>query len=78
MKTLLFIMQLIPTLIELIKALEAVIPVGGQGKEKLEAIRKIIESTYDGAKEVWPVIEKAIEAIVTLFNKTGVFNTTAK
>jgi hypothetical protein len=78
MKTLLFIVQLIPALIELIKAIEAAIPASGQGREKLEAIRKIIEATYDGAKEMWPMIEKTIEAIVGLFNKTGIFTTSPK
>jgi hypothetical protein len=72
------VIQLIPALIELIKAIEAAIPESGKGKEKLEAIRNIIEITYDGAKEIWPMIEKIVATLVTMFNKTGVFITTPK
>ena len=35
--------------------------------------RKIIESTYEGAAEIWPTLEKVISAIVSMFNAVGIF-----
>jgi hypothetical protein len=73
MQTLLLVVQLIPALISLIKAIEEALPIAGIGAEKLAAIRAIIEATYDGAKAIWPTIETVIGIIVGLFNKTGIF-----
>ncbi len=47
----------------------------GLGAEKLAAVRKIIEATFEGASEIWPTIEKVISVLVGLFNSTGVFTT---
>lgn len=73
MKTFLLIVQLIPTLITLIKEIETVIPQGGQGQAKLSAVRGIMEATYDGFTEIWPAAEKVISTLINLFNTTGVF-----
>jgi len=75
MKVLLLVIQIIPALISVIKALEEALPKAGLGGEKLATIRQIIEATYEGASEIWPTLEKVIDAIVALFNKTGVFST---
>ena len=75
MKILLLIVQLIPALISLIKAIEDALPAAGLGAEKLAAVRKIIEATFEGASEIWPTIEKVIGVLVSLFNSTGVFTT---
>lgn len=73
MQTLLLIAQLIPAIIALIKAIEEALPSAGFGSEKLAAVREILENTYAGVKEIWPIIEKVIAVLVGLFNKTGVF-----
>jgi len=73
MQVLLLIAQLIPALIAMIKAIEEALPIAGMGSEKLAAVRQIIETAFEGAKETWPVIEKVIGILVTLFNSTGVF-----
>jgi hypothetical protein len=75
MKVFLLIVQLVPALISLIKAIEEALPAAGLGAEKLAAIRKILEAAFEGASEVWPVVEKVISVIVSLFNNTGVFST---
>lgn len=71
---------LLPTLIEAIKAIEAAVPQGGQGAAKLDAVRAIIQSGYNVAsaltpsfEQLWPVLSGIAGAVVTLFNKTGVF-----
>lgn len=73
MKVLLLVAQIVPALIGLIKSIEEALPEAGFGKDKLEAVRKIIESTYEGAAEIWPTLEKVISAIVTMFNAVGIF-----
>lgn len=67
------VLELIPALIAAIRAIEEAIPGQGQGEAKLAAIRQIIESGYSQAKDIWPLAEKAVAALVGLFNATGVF-----
>ena len=74
MKILLIIIQLIPVLIELLKAVEAAIPGEGKGEAKLAMVRGVIEAGYEGASEIWPSLEKVIAVIVKAFNATGVFS----
>jgi hypothetical protein len=73
MKTFLLIVQLIPSLITLVRDIEGAIPQSGQGAAKLAAVRGILEATYEGIAEVWPAVEKVISTLVTLFNTTGQF-----
>ena len=73
MKVLLLVAQIVPALIGLIKSIEEALPEAGFGKDKLAAVRKIIEATFEGASEIWPTLEKVISVLVALFNKTGVF-----
>jgi hypothetical protein len=73
MKTFLLIVQLIPSLITLVKDIEGAIPQSGQGAAKLAAVRGILEATYEGITEVWPAVEKVISTLVNLFNATGQF-----
>lgn len=67
------LLQLIPSIIAAIKALEEAIPGKGQGEAKLAAIREILESVSGQVATLWPFIEKAISVLVALFNATGVF-----
>ena len=78
MKYLLLVMQLVPSIIAAIKSLEDFIPASGAGKDKLAVLREIIESTYEGAKDAMPTIERVITMLVELANKYGVFKTTTK
>jgi len=67
------VLQLLPSIITAIKAIEEAIPGKGQGEMKLAAIREILESASGQVSMIWPLIEKAIGVLVGLFNKTGVF-----
>ena len=67
------ILQLLPSIITAIKAIEEAIPGQGKGELKLAAIREILESVSGQVATLWPYIEKAISVLVGLFNKTGTF-----
>lgn len=69
------ILSLLPAIIEAIKAIEAAIPGKGQGETKLAAVREILESVDAGAKDMWPIINTAITALVKMLNKSGEFET---
>ena len=74
MKTLLLVIQLIPAVINLIRAIEEAIPEAGFGAEKLKAVKEILQASYDGMTEIWPIVEKIIAIVVSMFNKTGKFS----
>lgn len=72
------VVQLLPYIIDTVKAVEAAIPAAGQGSAKLEAAKGIIMSVTDiatdvDAKNFASALDKAISMVVTLLNKTGVF-----
>lgn len=71
MSNVLAVLQLIPVLIQTIKAIEEAIPGSGQGKAKLEAVIQIMQSVNDAVKAL--PLESIIGALVNLFNATGVF-----
>ena len=71
--TAVMLLNLIPALITAMKALEEAFPVSGQGEEKSAAIREILAATNDKIDVYWPVIQKTINALAGLFNKTGTF-----
>lgn len=73
MATLLTILNLIPALIKVITAVEEALPASGAGKEKLDAIKEIVTTTYETGTTLWPTIEKVVAILVGLFNKTGIF-----
>jgi hypothetical protein len=73
MKTLLAIMQLIPALILVIKAIEEAIPGQGAGEQKLKMVREVMEVTDSSVTEIWPSLEKVIAVIVKTLKATGVF-----
>jgi len=72
-ETVKLILSIIPAIISAVKAIEDAIPATGAGKEKLSAVRQIIEAAYGQSISLWPVIEKTIGILVDLFNKTGTF-----
>ena len=72
------VVQLLPMIIDAVKAVEAAIPAAGQGSAKLEAVKSLVTSVADIAgdvdsKNLSSALDKAISLVVTLFNKTGVF-----
>ena len=73
------VVQLLPMLIDAVKAIEAAVPAAGQGSVKLEAVKNLVMSVADitqdvDSKNLGSAIEKATSLVVTLLNKTGVFS----
>jgi hypothetical protein len=67
------VLQLLPSIITGLKALEEAIPGHGKGEAKLAALRGILESVSAQVDVLWPAIEKVVGVLVGVFNKTGVF-----
>ncbi len=70
---LLQLLKIIPVLFEIIKSIEAALPEGGKGKEKLQLVRAFVENIFGDISEIWPNLEKIIATIVAFLNTTGVF-----
>lgn len=73
MKTLLVILQLLPALIDALRAIESIWPEAGKGAEKLAMLKELMEKIYPAINDVWPAIENTIAILVALFNKNGIF-----
>jgi hypothetical protein len=71
-----FVLGLIPTLIELVAAIEAAFPAGGNGALKLAFVKESLAELDAGAGQYWPVVSKIISMIVAFKNATGQFVTT--
>jgi hypothetical protein len=67
------ILQMIPAILEIIKSVEEQIPQSGKGNEKREYIKNVLTTVYPQVIEIWALVEKIINASVTLYNATGVF-----
>lgn len=67
------VLGLIPTILDIIKAVEAQIPETGKGKEKLEFLKNVLTTAYPQVVEIWGMVEKIITAAVTLYNATRSF-----
>ena len=74
MKNLLAILQIIPALIAVVRAVENAIPESGKGKDKLAMVRQMLEVSYAGIAELWPALEKVIGVMVSTFNQLKVFS----
>lgn len=77
MKYALLIIQLIPEIIKIVRAVEEVMPESGMGKEKLEFVREMLTKAHDGVTEAWPSIESVVGVIVKYLNQWGVFKKTS-
>ncbi len=77
MKKALIILQMIPALIEVIKAVESALPEGGKGKEKLALVKDMLSEAYGGINEVWPALEKIVARFVEFANAMGLFKKAA-
>jgi hypothetical protein len=80
LNTLKIILDLIPMIINVIKAIEEAIPGHGAGEQKLAMVRGVIEAGYKAGKDavmsfeqIWPILETTIKTIVAGLNATGVF-----
>lgn len=74
------VLSIFPLLIQAVKTLEAAVPQTGKGAEKLEALRSVLEVSYENSNKaygafeaVWPTLKSVAENIVKLFNSTGLF-----
>jgi hypothetical protein len=67
------ILQLVPAIIDAMRALEEAVPGKDQGGEKSAAIKGILEATNSQIGTYWPIIQKTIDILAGFFNKTGVF-----
>ena len=79
--TIKLILALLPSIIEAVRAIEAALPSGGQGAQKLALVRETLAAGFSVAgdavtsfESVWPAIERTVGAVVGLFNRTGQFN----
>lgn len=77
MKTLIMLLQLIPSIIAAVRAAEDFVPIPGQGKSKLDFVLGVITDVYEGAKDLIPGVIKIISRVVDLGNLTGVFKSSA-
>jgi len=78
MKTLLMVLQIVPLLIEVIRSVDRLIPVGGYGKEKLALVKAMLETAFNGITDIWPILEVIIAKVVAIANVTGAFKTDEK
>ena len=74
------LVELLPTIVSIIKQIEALIPQSGQGATKLAMTRELIEGAYKQATdisvsfdEVWPAIQRTITSLVATYNSLGIF-----
>ncbi len=73
MKTLIQIVQMLPSLISAVKAAEEFVPQPGQGKSKLDFVLGVISDTVGEIGDLIPAVTKIVARIVGLANATGVF-----
>lgn len=74
------ILALLPLLIQAIQTIESLVPSSSTGAVKLEAVKGIVQSSYNAAtdvtskfEEIWPAISGTVSSLVALFNATGIF-----
>jgi hypothetical protein len=78
------VLQILPMVIEIIKAIEQAIPDKGRGSEKQAMLNTMVEQAVmadpcvsnDIIPELMPAVESVTKTIVKTFNDTGVFETT--
>jgi hypothetical protein len=86
MNNLKLILQLIPLILMTVRSIEEQIPTGGAGKEKLGLILDIVQEGYETGliddatapkKNVLSLITKSASLVVSIFNRLGLFKTSA-
>lgn len=74
------ILSLLPLILEVVRAVEAALPEGGLGAQKLALVRQTLQAAFDVAEDsfgsfekLWPALERTVTAVVGVFNTAGVF-----
>jgi hypothetical protein len=87
MNKLTIILKLFPIILSAVQAVEAAIPLPGQGQKKLDLILNVIKQAYDASSELttsfsWDklvgVVVPMIAQIVELHNELGLFTKSAQ
>ena len=75
-----WVRKLWTTVVEIVKLIEETIPDDGAGQEKLAAFDVMLKAALEKADDIdesfdklRPVAHDIVEAVITLFNATGVF-----
>ena len=66
-------LQMILTIIEIVKIVEKMIPERDQGTNKLTLVRQLAEQAIGDITAMWPQIEELIASFVKLSNVAGSF-----
>lgn len=66
-------LQIVLTIIEIVKIVEKLLPESGQGAQKLTLVRQLSEQAVGDIGAMWPQIEGLIAAFVKLANAAGSF-----
>ena len=66
-------LQIVMTLIEIVKIVEKLIPESGQGATKLTLCRQLVEQAVGDISSMWPQLEALVGAFVKLSNAAGSF-----
>jgi len=67
---------LVPTLVQIIQALDVALPESGQGNVKLAALKSILQGAYSVStdagiafEKLWPAVETVVGGLVAMFKK---------
>lgn len=66
-------LNMILTVIEIVKLVEKLVPEQGQGRAKLELVRTTVEQAVGDVSAMWPQLEQLIGLFVKLANAVGTF-----
>ena len=66
-------LQIVLTIIEIVKIVEKMIPERDQGTNKLTLVRQLAEQAIGDITAMWPQIEELIASFVKLSNAAGSF-----
>ncbi len=66
-------LQMILTIIEIVKIVEKMIPERDQGTNKLTLVRQLAEQAIGDITAMWPQIEELIASFIKLSNVAGSF-----
>lgn len=83
MNTLLIVLQMLPLVLDAVRAVEQAIPLPGQGRKKLDLVLDILRTAYDGGvvdaarefswQKLVTIVVPMITRIVALHNELGLF-----
>ena len=83
MSTLLLILKLLPTILNVVQAIEAAIPLPGSGKAKLELLMSTVSDVFETDPALKNEVSKdrftalfqgAVQRVVASFNVLGIFH----